>query len=528
MDLLYNETEFMCKNVETNLVNISMTNDLLKHLSKQNSKSGKLYSFTVIHIAGSFTILLAGAADSLIQLAAGVVKSVTGFFVSPLNFFASPFTEKRLAQNWGWTMAANHLTEASRHFFCLVPISIITLLSKPEVAREIFFKDKISSDERDLMKTSFITSVAQKDNENLQLKQNLDDAKQQIADLQKQLLAAKQLPKPDENANKIVQPKREPVGLKVNSSEQGGEANSKLQAQANKVKKVQVKIAKPQSNDKGKEKEVIPSKNRPQIDPKQALLEDIRAQKNKKPSEVCGNIDQKTAQNQLEKEIISTCKNQNLLDSKKRFKSFVDELRGQLAFADEGEDFSFEKTAECEHFEALFNSIQSFIKNDSTQIDFVAKTLKQMKKMMKEDLAANAKANKKHLDEVHAHEQRIQAANRQQDEAIFQKQQKEWLMHLPAAQFIGLPEIKGRALARSLDQETFLREAERSKEEDLKFKDFDIREILEAFIDFKASIESAENIEELEKLNSQYQFWQKNFVNLLPAGYDRQVYSGNE
>lgn len=119
------------------ITNFSLTDRCLSGLENQNKNSGYFYSFTVVHLGGSATTIITGTVDTLVHLAAAIIKFISGFIVSPYNFFAAP--HGRIAKDWNWTASAKHLGAATKHFSCILPIFLTTLFINPKISRELFF-----------------------------------------------------------------------------------------------------------------------------------------------------------------------------------------------------------------------------------------------------------------------------------------------------------------------------------------------------------------------------------------------------
>lgn len=151
------------------LVNFSLTNNCLKLLETHNEKHGNFFSLTVIHIGGSVATLITTLSDTVLQLAASVVKAVSGLFLSPINFVVAPFTNWRVSNHWGWSMAANHFGQSGKYLLGVITVPLVTLFSTPKDARNMLCKELVVRDELLVVREGVI-----------ELQQKLDERTHQI------------------------------------------------------------------------------------------------------------------------------------------------------------------------------------------------------------------------------------------------------------------------------------------------------------------------------------------------------------
>lgn len=128
------------------LVDISLTNECLHYFEEKDKNSGKLNSFLVVRLGGSLCAAGTAVSDTLIQLAACIVKLTSGGIISPVNLFLVLFTDKRLSENWDWSMATEHLGQSLKHFTAIFIVPLSNLRSGPAETRRLYFSKQILQD----------------------------------------------------------------------------------------------------------------------------------------------------------------------------------------------------------------------------------------------------------------------------------------------------------------------------------------------------------------------------------------------
>lgn len=131
--------------------NISLTENSLCWLIEKKKNHGKVYSLIVVNVFGTGLIVGAGLTDTGIRSLLAIVRLITGCAVTPFNIVIKPFTRKSYLNDWGWTMAANHLAHAIKNFLNTFFIAGGNLFLGPEKVHKAFFKEVIEHRERLLL-----------------------------------------------------------------------------------------------------------------------------------------------------------------------------------------------------------------------------------------------------------------------------------------------------------------------------------------------------------------------------------------
>ncbi|MBA3238819.1 MAG: hypothetical protein H0T62_10820 [Parachlamydiaceae bacterium] len=117
----------------------SITYELLNALNDYDSKVGKFSSFFAVHLAGGATTAITLGLDTLLHLAACVVKVVTGIICTPLFYF----TDSPGAENWTWSASGKHFVEAVKHAAGFLVVPPTTFFFSPDAALNLLFAEKV-------------------------------------------------------------------------------------------------------------------------------------------------------------------------------------------------------------------------------------------------------------------------------------------------------------------------------------------------------------------------------------------------